>query len=56
MVLTDGIHFKIKTDLFRLISLVPGGVFGGDFIFGGDAGSNSADHQEGYGSFTPQRR
>lgn len=55
MALTDGIHLKTKTDQFRLINLVPSGVCGGDFIVGGDAGCNSADHQEGYDAFTPQR-
>lgn len=55
MVSTDGIHFKIKTDQFRLMNLVTSDVCGRDFIVGGDVGSDSADHHEGYDSFTPQR-
>lgn len=54
MVLTDGINFKIKTDQFRLIFLVPSGVGGEDFVVG-DVWSDSANHHEGYDSFTPQR-
>lgn len=54
MFLTDGIHFEIKTDQSRLINLVPRGVCGGEFRVGGDVRRNSADHHEGYGSFTGQ--
>lgn len=56
MILIDGTHFKIKTDQFQMINLVPNGVGRVDYIVGRDVRSCSAGHHEACDLFTQRRQ